>query len=865
MSFRFSSFTQVIVAILSVGTPRVEVAISLGAGLRSVPMEDDDAILTEALAAIAAGTDNFLDLFEHCMETTALDEVAALLGTDPDDYLDELLRMCSLVWTVDDDRIVRLDFLADGLVLTHRLTADEVATGAIDMNPDLAIIDLEDIPLIVAGGTATREYDLGDDPRVSRDGSLVGPAGWLSAFPTGDMVAFRRVGRDGLVVEPAGDVAEGENELDAIAAAFTEETHGDDSIGADPEAVVIRALVDRPELFRRPVPPLVELFARAGLDVRGHWMGRAGREWKPPGVAIRDAFLQALRDRYQFNECCDRALDEVVDAWHSSVIADPFDTGAATRALGHGAVVEAFGDFIDRFHEMSNPTVAKFASKLIVPNRRDSAPALVLRARHHRVMCDAIAAERDLEEAVLIDPQYGPALVELAGFASARGDARRAVSLLRRAGVAEDDGMLSYLAGLGADYGRVGRNEPCPCGSGRKYKTCHLGKKQISDSDRVSWLQSKLGAFVTRSDRRSSLIGLASSAVLPDSEPDDLLRFAQDEFILELRMFEDGGVGEYLDERGDLLPPDERDALELWEMAELALWEVVTSDSAGRLTVRATKTGDTLEVIDGSMARDFHPGDQMLARFVPAFGKTWATGVVLHIDSRHRDSLLETLDLAVDANQIAQWYGRLHAPPRLTNREGDELVMTSAVLRPDTDWAELTTRLDTLFEPVEGEPGVWHEMLQIAPDERVVRSVLRREGEDLLVECNSEARLDRVLAYLTTTATVVSVDTRPLDEVVRRAWKASGSGEPDGERPDPAQPVMLDSATLEKLADQFEQRWLDESVPALGGSTPRQAAADPTRREDLIALLRSFDRMPAPPGAITMRPDVLRRHLGIEE
>jgi hypothetical protein len=76
---------------------------------------------------------------------------------------------------------------------------------------------------------------------------------------------------------------------------------------------------------------------------------------------------------------------------------------------------------------------------------------------------------------------------------------------------------------------------------------------------------------------------------------------------------------------------------------------------------------------------------------------------------------------------------------------------------------------------------------------------------------------------------------------------------------------MLDSATLEKLADQFEQRWLDESVPALGGSTPRQAAADPTRREDLIALLRSFDRMPAPPGAITMRPDVLRRHLGIEE
>ncbi|MBE7249442.1 MAG: SEC-C domain-containing protein, partial [Actinomycetospora chiangmaiensis] len=24
-----------------------------------------------------------------------------------------------------------------------------------------------------------------------------------------------------------------------------------------------------------------------------------------------------------------------------------------------------------------------------------------------------------------------------------------------------------------ATWGRVGRNEPCPCGSGKKYKHCH--------------------------------------------------------------------------------------------------------------------------------------------------------------------------------------------------------------------------------------------------------------------------------------------------------------------------------------------------------------------------------------------------------
>ncbi|HIJ21192.1 MAG TPA: hypothetical protein HPP58_09105, partial [Deltaproteobacteria bacterium] len=24
---------------------------------------------------------------------------------------------------------------------------------------------------------------------------------------------------------------------------------------------------------------------------------------------------------------------------------------------------------------------------------------------------------------------------------------------------------------------KIGRNEPCPCGSGRKFKQCHLGKE----------------------------------------------------------------------------------------------------------------------------------------------------------------------------------------------------------------------------------------------------------------------------------------------------------------------------------------------------------------------------------------------------
>ena len=45
---------------------------------------------------------------------------------------------------------------------------------------------------------------------------------------------------------------------------------------------------------------------------------------------------------------------------------------------------------------------------------------------------------------------------------------------------------------------------------------------------------------------------------------------------------------------------------------------------------------------------------------------------------------------------------------------------------------------------------------------------------------------------------------------------------------------------LDSFARASEAAWLDESIPALRGLTPRQAAADPTRRDDLVRLLEEF-------------------------
>jgi hypothetical protein len=70
---------------------------------------------------------------------------------------------------------------------------------------------------------------------------------------------------------------------------------------------------------------------------------------------------------------------------------------------------------------------------------------------------------------------------------------------------------------------------------------------------------------------------------------------------------------------------------------------------------------------------------------------------------------------------------------------------------------------------------------------------------------------------------------------------------------------------LSAFVREQEARWVDEPVPALAGLTPRQAAGDPTRREDLVALLHEFDRQAPPPGAVTFDPDRLRALLGLDD
>ncbi len=61
---------------------------------------------------------------------------------------------------------------------------------------------------------------------------------------------------------------------------------------------------------------------------------------------------------------------------------------------------------------------------------------------------------------------------------------------------------------------KIGRNDPCPCGSGKKYKKCHLGKEVVPKTSKMS---EPLNSGILIHDRNSLLLSLAALQLDPEN------------------------------------------------------------------------------------------------------------------------------------------------------------------------------------------------------------------------------------------------------------------------------------------------------------------------------------------------------------
>jgi hypothetical protein len=743
------------------------------AALDQLPIPTVDQ-LSEALLAVARANPG-ITADEH------VERVLTMLGSSTSDrILEPLLQRVldhlvegPLHWLPGDETVVFHDAIA-GRVFTHRFNDAEREMGVVTVSVDLAAFGRFDV-VRLADGTELDQVSL-------EPGHLAwkGPEGWLGRFQVGDLLAVTAA-----FDPPAGDepveatvtitVVTDEPAMTgdlttAVRAAYDGE-HVEHALPVGAEELTMWLCHYRPELFTSPLPPLSDCCDAAGLEINGSLVAHDETVWRHDLVRRRHYMLMDMVPERHWRDVLARAVE---------VLADPEATiDDVCQSLGECAEAETLDVLADvLIPELLEPDDEFVRDTVEAPGHAfelvQRATAVARRPRerataeylacvlHERCGQPLIAADH-LVRAVEAQPRLGPVVERLGWYCFDRGDARGAMRWWRELDDLHPAARViaSFLAPT-TGRTKLGRNDPCWCGSGRKFKQCHQTSNELPAlPERVGWLCGKASLWLEHAtgDARQLVSRLAMAWIAGDPDPDvsdmtdddETLRaqfdraFA-DPILFDAALHEGSLFARFLRERGDLLPDDERLLATAWMTVDRSVHEVVSVERGAGMTLRDLGTGDVIDVRERTASQGAHVGELYCARVVPDGATHQIVGGTFPVRTGHEQTVLD-LCARADPDELCAWAGALAQPPRIVHTPG----MLDSMLDRDA----VAAALDDLGEA----------------DEAAVVAVLNRE-----------------------------------------------------------------------ISRQMQAHWLDDRIPALDGLTPREAAADPTRREQLDRLLAEYDR-----------------------
>lgn len=458
----------------------------------------------------------------------------------------------------------------------------------------------------------------------------------------------------------------------------------------------------------------------------------------------------------------------------------------------------------------------------------------------------------------------------------------------------------------------VGRNDPCPCGSGTKYKKCCLAKAKAVDTsprERLQRVHDKLVMEllkVAKSTLGPEGIQAAWDEFWPDHTEDDF-RDAPNYHLLFLPWLFYFYVPEGVDSTGAF--PSEHTAaakylrkqrhgldeltIEYVEAARrepLLFWQIEDVERGKGLHVKDLATGRSAFVQDVAAS-------ESVKKFDIAFGQVMLVGGIYTLNAvapyalpptRYRTRLLDSLRLIgekgsgdptswleTDLDLLSIYHDFVeelfHPPkPMLSNTSGDPMVMTTSRYGFDpSQRAAVIERVRLLpdVEPdaeVAGTKFTWTgQATQPTMMGKITKATLTVRSAQIEVSTNSMAR-DRELR---------GVLEAELGDLLRHEDTQHETLDLErqvGEGPGPA-PLDVNSLSeegreqLRQHIQQLHMRWADEKVPLLGGLTPREAVKTPEGREKVIGLVNDWEHAMSrgPKQQIEFDFTRLRRELGL--
>jgi hypothetical protein len=453
---------------------------------------------------------------------------------------------------------------------------------------------------------------------------------------------------------------------------------------------------------------------------------------------------------------------------------------------------------------------------------------------------------------------------------------------------------------------KIGRNDPCPCGSRKKYKQCclpgfvpsidSLWVRQHEESQRLT---QEISRFAAR--KLGDQIYKAWQDFNLSDEPPPLEEFPDEgQIFMPYFWFQwnpdgrrtaggKGGIAAhwYMLEKSKQLTTMGRLFLEQATTQPLSFYEVVWNDPGERLLVRDVLIGGETEVIERSGSQSLQPGDLVFAQIwhqpeLAVFGMMAPICVrpdkkvnVIELRKKLRKRIakqnrsLTPHDLVRNADLIRTTYldirDTLHAPPRLCNTDGDPLLFHKLTFNIDSEEAAFEalaplamgrSREQLLDDAELDESGKLRSVdfdwirkgnRKIKSWDNTILGHIKIFERCLVAEVNSENRAKQlrkeIEKRLDSQAVHESTTAQTLEEM-RKNLPPGKTAEAEASDAE-FEALLRDPKVKQQLQAVVQKQvegWVHEKIPALGGRTPIEAVRDPDGKEMVEALLLSWER-----------------------
>jgi hypothetical protein len=417
-----------------------------------------------------------------------------------------------------------------------------------------------------------------------------------------------------------------------------------------------------------------------------------------------------------------------------------------------------------------------------------------------------------------------------------------------------------------------GRNDPCWCNSGKKYKKCHLDSDTSRNSaapheapvasgraNEFAALRRGIGEFLGQLPKRD--IKLALNELFGDQEQDeDDANLTVTDWMIHdwvAPSLRRTVLQEFLVRHGSRITQREREIIEAWSRSFVGLYEVQEMTAGTGLTLKDLIFGETFFVHDVNMSTQLARWDGLLARVVPGERGNELAGIGLTVPRRH----IEPLRLWMEQDRekaglewreylkgnwprvrrhafemAANWMESL----RLSNTDGEELLFSKAVYALLDEAAAMSAlrgcaEFQSEFDEEEREYFVW------LNQKKTLLGNLRIERNELVLDCNSRGRIERGKLLL---SSIAGESLRHLrDEfTTQKEIKSQVAAAPRNSRPRESEiPKEVRDQAVAHFMEEHYRTWPDRNLPALSGKTPREAARTAKGRKQLIAVLKDIE------------------------